>query len=171
MRAVGAVRVERLVDRDLARVGQRRLDQLSDHGAIGPGRELDDDVVVDRLELGPADPATAQRLRQFGRHGLAGRLILGVDHVGGHLRRRLRALALVARRVRVVGNDRVPFVTRVFPPFVGRVVAHRVAHRERAGEHDRVLCLDLVEEHVVVQARDPFGRLHLIALREPVPRG
>src|SRR5438309_2350324 len=58
----------------------------------------------------------------------------------------------------------------VLPPLVFRIVAHRVADRERACEDDRILRLDLVEPHLAVQAGDPLRRLHLVALREAVSR-
>ena len=56
----------------------------------------------------------------------------------------------------------------ILPPLVLRIVAHRIADGERTREDDRILGLDLVEPHLVVQPRDPLRRLHLVALREAV---
>src|SRR6185436_15147647 len=53
------------IDRPLLR--KRRPDQPSDHAPVRIRSELDLDVVIDRLELWPADPASSQCLRNVAR--------------------------------------------------------------------------------------------------------
>src|SRR5215204_7768152 len=147
---------QRLIDWPFLR--ERRANQFAEHRAVGILHELQLDVVIDRLDNRPSDPLACE----------------GIGDIRGDLDRLrflfLRVRALVTRRRRVVRNDGVALVTRVFPPLVIGIVAHRVAYGERAGEYNRILGLDLVEPHIVVQPGDPLRRLHLIALRETISR-
>src|SRR5438067_3132991 len=120
--------LERLIDLSFLR--KSRADQLADECAIRVPRELQLDVVVDRRDTRPPDPRPGERVGNARVHLDRGR------------RFRLRVRTLEARRRDVVRHDRVPLMAGVLPPLVLRIVAHRIAHGERAREDDGILRLD-----------------------------
>src|SRR5262245_88329 len=78
------------------------------------------------------------------------------------------ACTLRARRVDVVANGAIAFMTVVLPPLIGVIETEGITDRVRLHHDDGILDLHLVQDGVVVQPGEPLRRLHLIADREAV---